>query len=479
MQSFFEQLTARHDTNANDLEERLYHLLAQLNTADLITARVYQQLRSQINSEEIYSELSLHQQAASWMRLDEQLSPEILAPELASFKAADILSEENHTKLTEALRQAEITHPIQFLNYYDRALLFDLRDYSQQPEDYLIAIHNAVAEMLLEHNLVDTSIDSFKVELEVNEESRATLESYRRLAESSEYGDRYRPLANDYFLSYDAILSAEVNDRVYYQRHFYIGTQEELNDSYRVKSEDITKLFNKVLNDQASPYRAYSVSNFEPTFGDSTELANQVGFIALTRAQADIYFDHGFEANHSPLRFTSDRIDEILDLFEQIGLLDHLSQSQVESSRKLIAEGYITLPDEIFSAFEDVILLFDWESGNIDNPYQALTQQLAAISRGNFSPTQISNEFDLDTQTAAQTFILNGTRYHKQLNFNGDWLDRHFFEFVQSAAEQEISTGKFYPIYFDYDEIAGYMFLTEIQLEALTSQNLIRTEPTR
>ncbi|MDV3349353.1 hypothetical protein QGP82_11675 [Leptothoe sp. LEGE 181152] len=273
LQSFFEQLTARQNSHVNDLEERLYHLLNQLNTADLLTERVYRQLHSQIDSEEIASELALHQQAASWMSLDEQLSAEILAPELENFNAAEILSEENHTKLTEALRQEEIAHPIQFLNYYNRALLIDLRSYSKQPEDYLLAIHNAVAEMLLKNDVVDTPIDNFEVQLEVNEESRVILEAYRRLAESSEHGDRYRPLANDDSLYYDAILSAKVNDRTYYQRNSYGGNPEGPNDSYRVTPEDITKLFNKVLYDQASPYRVYSVSNFGPTFGDSTELA--------------------------------------------------------------------------------------------------------------------------------------------------------------------------------------------------------------
>ncbi|EKV01356.1 hypothetical protein Lepto7375DRAFT_3524 [Leptolyngbya sp. PCC 7375] len=243
LQSFFEQLIARQDSDVNDLEERLYHLLNQLNTADLLTERVYRQLHSQIDSEEIASELALHQQAASWMSLDEKLSAEILAPELENFNAAEILSEENHTKLTEALRREEIAHPIQFLNYYNRALLIDLRSYSKQPEDYLLAINNAVAEMLLENDVVDMPIDNFEVQLEVNEESRAILESYRKLAESSEHGDRYRTLADDYSLYYDAILSADVNGRVYYQRNFYGGNPEGPNDSYRVTPEDITKLF--------------------------------------------------------------------------------------------------------------------------------------------------------------------------------------------------------------------------------------------
>ncbi|MFG6103431.1 hypothetical protein U2F10_14325 [Leptothoe sp. EHU-05/26/07-4] len=473
LQSFFEQLTARQNSHVNDLEERLYHLLNQLNSAGLLTERVYRQLHSQIDSEEIASELALHQQAASWMSLDEQLSAEILAPELENFNAAEILSEENHTKLTEALRQEEIAHPIQFLNYYNRALLIDLRSYSKQPEDYLLAIYNAVAEMLLENDVVDTPIDNFEVQLEVNEESRVILEAYRRLAESSEHGDRYRLLANDDSLYYDAILSAKVNDRTYYQRNFYGGNPEGPNDSYRVTPEDITKLFNKVLYDQASPYRVYSVSNFGPTFGDSTELANQLGFIALTKAQADIYFDHGFEANHSPLQFTSDRIDEILDLFEQIDLLDHLSPDQIEASRKLIAESYITQRYELFSAFKDVILLFEWESGNVDTPYQSLTENFAAISRGQFSPTEISNEFDWESQTAAQTFILNGTQYHTPLEFNGDWLDPNFFSFIQSVADQEISTGQFYAVDVGYDT-PGYLFLTPVQLEVLRSENLIQ-----
>ncbi|EKV01351.1 hypothetical protein Lepto7375DRAFT_3518 [Leptolyngbya sp. PCC 7375] len=200
-----------------------------------------------------------------------------------------------------------------------------------------------------------------------------------------------------------------------------------------------------------------------------------MGFIALTKNQADIYFGRN-DVYYLPLQFTSDRIDEILDLFEQIGLLDHLSPDQIESSRRLIAESYVTRRYEIFSAFKDVILLFEWESGDIDTPYQRLTENFAAISRGQFSPTEISNEFDWDNQTAAQTFILNGTQYNTPLSFNGDWLDPNFFSFIQSVADQEISTGRFYAVDVDYDT-PGYLFLTPTQLEMLRTENLIE-EPT-
>ena len=473
LQTLLEQLNIEQNARANALKARLPQVLEQLLVSGLLTERVYYKLKPEIDSRAIATDFQLYQQAESWMRLDDELSVEILTPELNSFESINILSEDNRIKLTQALIQEEIAHPIQFLNYYNKALLFDLSSYSKQPEDYLVAIHNAVAEMLLKNDVVDTPIDNLEVRLEVNEESRASLGGYRRLAESNEHGDRYRPLANEYSLYYDAIFSAKVNDRTYYQRNFYGGNPEEPNDSYRVTPEDITKLFNKILYDQASPYKVYSVSNFGPTFGDSTELANQVGFIALTKAQADVYFERSFAANHSPLQFTSDRIDEILDLFEQIGLLDHLSPAQIESGRKLIAESYITQQYEIFSAFEDVILLFEWESGNMDTPYQSLTENFAAISREQFSPTEISNEFNLENQTAAQTFILNGTEYNTPLEFNGDWLDPNFFRFIQSVSEQEISVGKFYAVDVGYDA-AGYLFLTPSQLEILRSDNLIQ-----
>ncbi|MEO0825458.1 MAG: hypothetical protein AAFY20_25000 [Cyanobacteria bacterium J06639_14] len=118
------------------------------------------------------------------------------------------------------------------------------------------------------------------------------------------------------------------------------------------------------------------------------------------------------------------------------------------------------------------------ESGNIDNPYQALTREFAAISRGYFTPTQITNEFDWDTQTAGQTFVINGTEYSQTLRFNGDWLDPEFFEFIQTVAAQEVPQGQFYPVY-DTNEIIGYLFLTDAQYEALQAEELFQFAPMR
>ncbi|NEZ58261.1 hypothetical protein [Adonisia turfae] len=444
--------------------------LDQLNKTGILSTRVYSQLKTDILTEfeqtHVFLPISLaerqsqlYRQASGWMELEEDLSIEILAARLTQLKEAGILSNQKHKDLLEALQQQQLNGSIELLNYLDNSRLLDLCEYSENTEDYFTKVHSAVADMLVSQGIINSTFGEFEVTFKYSED----------VLKNSNISEI------EYFSFNEAKVSVHVDNRIYRQSNAYRPSKEEGDSIYRTLPRDTIKIFNKILHDQNSPYRVYEVSipsfHAQKTFRDPDKGNTQIGFIALTKAQADIYFEMYVDNIHPTPLFTSARIDEILSLFEQIGLLDHLSPDQIESSQQLILESYIMERHELFSAFEDVILLFDWDGvGHTDIPYQSLTKYFSAISRGQFLPTEISDEFDQKSQTAAQTFILNGTEYHIPLSFEVS-LDPKFFSSIRSVAEQEISTGKFYAVNVDY--VPGYMFLSLAQLEALIAENLI------
>jgi len=74
-------------------------------------------------------------------------------------------------------------------------------------------------------------------------------------------------------------------------------------------------------------------------------------------------------------------------------------------------------------------------------------------------------------------FTLNGNRYSTELEFNSDWLDPEFFKFVESVAATEALTGQFYPLSEDEYGVEGYIFLNDMQIQALRSQQVVTTLP--
>ena len=458
------------ETPSDEYLAEFQQSLERLNQTGVLSSRVYRQLQADITVGQVGFLADLYRRAADLMRLYEALEADRVRPHLARLQEAGILSAAARADLLTALEAERLNDPIEFLEFSDQAILFDLRDYSDNPEEYFPAIHGAIAAMLLEQGMIENPFGDFELALKQRElwQSTAELEA---LAAA-------RGLNIEAFFHYDAVVSVEANGRYYKHASFYSPPNSEQDFLGKLESSEFIHLFNKILRDQASPYRLYTVGSsyagFTGSFGPPIPPYAWFGVVALTQEQANVYFGQNHTRDHDPLpELTSDRIQAILVLFEQIGLLEHLSDEQIAAGRDLIAESYITHPYELLSAFENVLLTFDWESGNIDNPYQALTQEFAAISRGYFSPTNITNEFDWNTQTAGQTFTLNGKEHSVSLEFQGDWLDPQFFEFIQSVVAQEIPQGNFYAAYDDYGTL-GYFFLTKTQLEALEAEALLQ-----
>jgi hypothetical protein len=432
----------------------LQHSLQRLSDTGVLSPSIYQQLQEELAAGRIRLDIELFQQAEAQMQQYEQFQPEALAPHLQELNTLGILSDENLTQLLQDINTGQIRSKTDFIKYFDRALLINLQDYSSAPDAYFLEIHQAIAQMLAETDIADIRLEDFRLEI---------------LQEP----DRY-PLNEDHTL----IVSARVNGRLYQQGSYYFSSFREngflgqLNEgnSYRqIDIEEAIQLFNKILRDQASPYRVYAVAN----------KGDRLGILALTEQQARQYSGISYSSHRQSYdnSLTSERIEEILTLFEQIGLLNHLTPAQINIGRQRIAQTLITHPYELLMAFDNtVVVIEDWESGNVDNPYQAFTREFAAASHGAFAPTDISNEYDWKNETAGQSFTVHGTRYSTELNFQDDWLDPNFFTFIQDVVEQTSPDTKLYPLYGEY-ELVGYLFLTEQQHRIFEAEGLVTLEP--
>ncbi|NEQ46295.1 MAG: hypothetical protein F6K00_23230 [Leptolyngbya sp. SIOISBB] len=441
---------------------QMHHQLEQLNNTGVLRESVYNQLQNEINSGYVPHASVLYRAAVSLSRREEAVDPELVKPQLDDFQSVGILSAQGYTSLLEALEASELPNPIEFLRYIDRAQVLDLNDYSLDPQQYFPAIYQSVAQMLYQGGLINGEIGEFNLELILDEVYEFNQSGLSNLSET--FANEWR--------TYDAVVSVQIDDRTYQQSNYYSPPISERDFLSLIDREGLVDLFNKVLRDQSSPYRLFSIPSFDYTFIGNV-VSSEFGVIALTEAQADVYWERGWHGTDYANTFTSDRIAEIITLLEDIELLDHLSEAEISEGKKQIARQYITHPYQLLSAFKDVIVLFDWESAEGENPYKYFLEELARLSQGNFNPTDIDDGFDWENQIASVAFTLNGTRYSTDLVFDGDWLDPSFFEFVESVAAIEVPQGRFYPLSYYGHGTEGYIFLSDRQFEALRMQQLI------
>ena len=445
------------DLNQSDLD-RLQKFNHRLRESGAISDSVFNHLQRQISNKEIHVEWELLRSAVALMEVSDSLQPAQVKPQLDELKTAGVLSEVNYHRLLQDLSSESIENSFDLLRYMEHALIFNLRDYSTDPLDYLPKIHQAIAQKLAADGIANIQLENLTVKL---------------VPDKEQYSDRVT--------FYKALVSANVNDRRYQQASFYAPITEGVgkHDVFigRIEPDTFIHLFNKILRDQKSSYRLYSI---EPTLeGVRSSDHSRFAVIALTEQQANDLMPKqllgiGWQKHDTAL--TSDRTKQIMALMQKIGLLSHLTKEQIAAGHQQVVQSYVTRPYEIFAAFDDVLIQFDFESGNIDNPYQALTERFAAASRGAFNPTQVSNEFDLDRKAAGISFVVKGKRYSKKLEFNGDWLDPEFFSFIEKVVKETVSDGRFYSLS-DGNEFVGYLFLRNNQKQALESEGLITLEP--
>lgn len=361
--------------------------------------------------------------------------------------AKEICSKADYDKLLSDLGNNRINNGIDFLKYCNKAIIVNLGDYSDKPEIYLEQIHKATSTLVSGLEFADFSF---------------------RIVLDSSYSD---------FKSYDVIVSFRSNGRTYTHKSFInpedIGVHKNMEYFGKISQQEYYKIFNKVLADLESPYRLHEVKGYK---GNAVDW-NKFGIIALTKDQAamlhggGVYFTPSYETFRNTL--TSQKIDSAIEMYKAIGLFKHLTKEQIDASCINAVQRNNQSLNDVLSCFPSIIYNFDTELANLENPYEELLNEFSLISKQQFNPTNIIDNFSKPVSNSVLVeFSINGKRYSNRLLLDNDWVDPAFFDIAQKAVSENVIDGQFYNLYSDGQD-ANVIFLSKKQEEFLRTNKLI------
>ncbi|MFK8164865.1 MAG: hypothetical protein AB8H12_20635 [Lewinella sp.] len=334
------------------------------------------------------------------------------------------------------------------LSYCDAALVVEMGDYTGDSLAFSRAIYSRITKLLPEFIPQIVSLDR---EPEPGWEKRLTL-----ITTLTAGGQTYRAE------SFSRILKSE-DDRPDLPASFY---------SLHPTTE-LPNAVNNWLRDQDSKQRLFYVNE---RFGGKNGIYGEerFGLILLTQPQLEAwgeshdYFLFGPSFDNS---FSNRNIEDKLSFLKEIGVFDGMTEQKMTEGKACVSLNSPTTNGYLLNCFEDLVVYFDWEAGNLENPYEELTTKLARASRGFFSPTKITDKFarNMDQKTTPFSFTLNGAKYEQNLRMESDWLDPGFLELIREALSAQSIKGDFHYILND-GQAAGYVFLMEEQREAILNR---------
>jgi hypothetical protein len=435
-----------NETEQKKANQELSEYLSKLKNSDLLSKEQFSHFQEQIDSNKYFHILQLLPGIIEQVALKEEMNPEKLEVFADKLKSKEIVSSE-YAKLISDIEQERLQNPIDFLNYCNKAVIINEQHYPGEPEQYLELIHKKTASIIPE--LVFSDFE-FQIVLDST-------------------------LSDSDAKHYDFVVSLKSNGKKYKQKS-YCHLYSQSKDQYfgnKIDQQEYYKIFNKILADLQSPYRLHEVKAYQ---GNAVEW-RVFGVIALTKEQADllhgggVYFTPSYESFKNKL--TSRRIEQAVEEYMKIGLLSHLSTYQIEQAKQKVSEQENYNLNDVLMAFHDVILTFDAELGNLEDPYAELLKEYKKISHNDFNVTEVSDNFDIEKKKKVIVkFKIGSKSYSKAFKIENDWIDNDFFDFVKSVASENKLKGQFYELYTGGQE-ASIIYLTKEQYDFLRANALL------
>jgi hypothetical protein len=152
-------------------------------------------------------------------------------------------------------------------------------------------------------------------------------------------------------------------------------------------------------------------------------------------------------------------------------MFDHLTDRQIAIAKYKATTRENTFIDDMLSAFPGVIFRFEGEMANAKDPYIEMVREVAKISRGQFNPEKISDNFNRrNKRVATLRFRVNHKRYKARFRKKADSMDFAVLNFVNDVVSKNLR-GKFY-FFYDGGEDTNAIYLTPTQYEYFRSNNL-------
>ena len=206
------------------------------------------------------------------------------------------------------------------------------------------------------------------------------------------------------------------------------------------------KAVNKWLTDIGSPDRLFTVNL--PIAGEGPYGGTRVGLLLLKKGQAESITTEPYLLSRESFdsQLSRKNLQRMITNLSGKGFFSHLSKPEMDSALDLLGTADIGSVADVLAQFPKTFVVFDWESGNLENPYQELTVEFGQISRGKFNPTRIVDEFEKGFKGQKSVkffFVFDGKKYESALPFNGDWLDPHFMEMIRQALRDKDVDGDY------------------------------------
>lgn len=292
--------------------------------------------------------------------------------------------------------------------------------------------------------------------------------NYKQL--NVQFVEKEHPYGND-LIEKQLSVSFELDGTTYAYTSYYDYVsinKKETHPTLLKMPHGIQTIVNKVLNDRNAKERLYFAN--KSVFPTSHEKEG-FGLILMTKDQCNAWggtttYFLSQESHDNSL--TSRKISNIVTDLENLGLFVHLTPTELLIAKEELNSRLITQYQDILLAFPKTIVFFDWETGNLENPYEELTQAFGEITRGLFTPTNIVDEFakSWEKPTTLFSFDFKGKTYSTSLKMERDWLDPTFMSLISTALKEQGIEGDFYPC-LNNGQAGGYMYLSKEQHQQL------------
>ena len=158
--------------------------------------------------------------------------------------------------------------------------------------------------------------------------------------------------------------------------------------------------------------------------------------------------------------------------YDSIGLFNHLNKEQKKVELEKLKNTYLHSNESILYEIKNICLGFDWEMFDANQPYKKAIEEFAALTHGEFKPTNIKDNFSFDKTEAEISFDFNGKKYKNTVEVTGDWYSGEFLGLINKAIKENNLTGKFYYLP-DGGQASTHIYLNQNQYNFLKSNNLL------
>lgn len=355
-----------------------------------------------------------------------------------------------YREFIQAIDAGIIAANVDVLHYFDRALVFDCRELPESPEQYYGIIYDRIRSIVPGFDPTGLTVRQ-----QIREGHGETI-------------------------AHELVISMWIDGRSYTQSVFYAPEWKESLDYLGMVANDFQGIVNNWLTETGGEYRLHFVGCAVSHNEAPVTRYDRFGVIALRKEEYRL-FDRYHASVLQPHAESfcniqvEGRIERMIVAYKSIGLFSHLSSEQVDAATN---RAMTMNPDDINDVIECFPRMFvdiHDEAADLDHVYVHLTEDLAAVSRGAFAPSDVRDDYVYgESEQVAYSFQFNGKRYEATLFAENDWLDSSFLTLIDRAIAENIPDGRFHNI---YGGDIRQMFLTTEQYRYLRDRRLLHFFP--